>query len=107
RSRTSRKPAGTSTERYRGWSGKPPSIARRKPMALPDPTFDQVALADLRAKGVTCRSCEHWTARGFSRRGIDGECELDRPSFPRVCRFYEYEPGSDETIDHEEVRQSR
>ena len=72
-------------------------------MALPDPTFDQVALADLRAKGVTCRSCEHWT--------MDG-CEIDRPSFPRVCRFYEYCPGSDQDIDHdhdryEEVRRSK
>ena len=62
-------------------------------MALPDPTFDTVALADLRAKGVTCRSCEHWT--------MDG-CEIDRPSFPRVCRRYEYMPGTDEFLDHEE-----
>lgn len=71
-------------------------------MALPDPTFDHVALADLRAKGVTCRSCEHWMPRSRTRsRGVDGECEINRPSFPRVCRLYEYEPGSDELIDHD------
>ena len=61
-------------------------------MALPDPTFDIVALNDLRAKGVTCRSCEHWTMGG---------CEIDRPSFPNVCRLYEYEPGSDQNCDRD------
>jgi len=81
-------------------------------VALPDPTFDQVALADLRAKGVTCRSCEHWVYVGKGGQGIDGACEIDRPSFPRVCRFYEYCPGSDQDIDHdhdryEEVRRSK
>ena len=59
---------------------------------LSDPTFDIVALEDLRAKGVTCRSCEHWM--------LD-DCEIGRPSYPRVCRFYEYTPGSDAGVEHE------
>ena len=80
-------------------------------MALPDPTFDNIALKDLRAKGVTCRSCEHWIYVGRGDRsarsarsvnGTDGMCEISRPSFPRVCRLYQYMPGSDELIDQEE-----
>ena len=59
---------------------------------LSDPTFDTVGLADLRAKGVTCRSCERWMPDG---------CEIGRPSYPRVCRFYEYLPGSDAGVEHE------
>lgn len=60
---------------------------------MKDATFDAVALAELRAKGVTCRSCEHWSEQG---------CKIERPSFPRVCRRYEYEPGSDETVQPDE-----
>ncbi len=60
---------------------------------LANPTFEQVALDELRAKGITCRSCEYWT--------FDG-CEINRPSFPRVCRSYEYMPGTDEGLENEE-----
>lgn len=56
---------------------------------MTDPTFDAVALAELREKGITCRSCEHWTPKG---------CKIDQPQFPRVCRRYEYEPGTDEDV---------
>ena len=57
-----------------------------------NPTFDTIAVKELHAKGYTCRSCEHWTMNG---------CEIGRPSFPKVCRLYEYCPGVDEPIDHE------
>ncbi len=52
-----------------------------------DPTFDAVFLREIRTKGYTCRSCEHWTNRG---------CEINRPTFPEVCRRFSYAPGVDE-----------
>ena len=49
-----------------------------------NPTFDAVALKELRTKGYTCRSCRHVGKR---------RCLIDQPSFPRVCRRFEHSPG--------------
>ncbi len=69
-----------------------------------NPTYEDIAFADAKAKGITCRSCEHWRRH----EQLDREnheyleyCYLKKRSFPRICRFYEYEPGSDEGVENE------
>ncbi len=67
-----------------------------------NPTYEQVAFADAVAKGVTCRSCEHWRRDDLLRNTRDEYCYLNKQSFPDICRWYEYMPGTDQDLHPEE-----
>lgn len=68
------------------------------PLPMPRPARDRAAGAETDAMRAECWPCRHYQREATGPHEWHHQCALMAATFPRRCRRYEREPGSDDHL---------
>lgn len=73
------------------------------PLPMPRPARDRAAGAETEAIHVECWPCRHYQREATGPNEWLHQCDLLAETFPRRCRRYEREPGSDDQVGDDDA----